>query len=185
MDIQEMRKLLIELYEHNDEKLREDFDRSLPFADGLFSRWDKAQRLGFGVNTSIYNSSMIFGNVSVGNETWIGPNTLLDGSGGLLTIGDYCSISAGVMIFTHDTVEWAISGGALPKKTANVSIGSNCYIGSQAIIAQGVSVGRKSIVGANSFVNHEVPEGSIVAGSPAKLIGKVVGEGCDVQLSYD
>ena len=48
--------------------------------------------------------------VTVGAGTWIGPNTLLDGTGGL-SIGASCSISAGVQIYTHDSVMWALSGG--------------------------------------------------------------------------
>ena len=36
----------------------------------------KTKELNFGINTSIYNSSSVFGNVKVGENTWIGPNTL-------------------------------------------------------------------------------------------------------------
>mgnify|MGYP003351887026 FL=1 len=99
------------LKEQRDQELRAAFDRSLPFADAQFDRWERAKLLGFGDKTSIYDSSFIFGDVKVGFETWIGPFTLLDGSGGGLTIGDHCSISAGVHIYTHDTVLWAVSGG--------------------------------------------------------------------------
>lgn len=76
------------------------FDRGLPFADCFVDRWEKAEALGFGKGTSIYDSSLVLGDVKVGENSWIGPNTVLDGSGGL-EIGSNCSISAGVQIYSH------------------------------------------------------------------------------------
>src|SRR4051812_27659331 len=66
--------------------------RAVPFADALFDRWQKARQLGFGEGTSAYDSCLVLGEVSVGKNTWIGPFTVLDGSGEL-QIGDNCSIS--------------------------------------------------------------------------------------------
>ena len=77
---------------------RREFDRALPLADYIVDRWEKAQLLGFGDGSSIYDSALVLGDVTVGRHTWIGPSTILDGSGGPLVIGDYCSISAGVHI---------------------------------------------------------------------------------------
>jgi acetyltransferase-like isoleucine patch superfamily enzyme len=64
-------------------------------------------------------------------------------------------------------------------------VADNTYIGSQSIIAPGVSVGERVVVGANSFVNRSVDDGSIVAGSPARLIGRVEGRGVNVRFVYD
>lgn len=86
------------------------WDRSLPFCETIVNRWQRAKILGFGEGSSIYNSSFVFGNVKVGKHTWIGPFTIIDGSGGL-EIGNYCSISSGVHIYSHDTTKWAVSGG--------------------------------------------------------------------------
>ena len=82
---------------------QEKFNRSLPFNELLFDRWEKAAALGFGEGTSVFDSCIVLGNVSVGKNTWIGPNTILDGSG-KLSIGDNCSISANVQLYSHDTV---------------------------------------------------------------------------------
>ena len=164
--------------------LKANYDRSLPFADGLFDRWERAKRLGFADGSSIYDSSCVFGQVTVGTQTWIGPFTLLDGSGGGLSIGDYCSISAGVHIYTHDTVAWALSGGVATKRVAPVAIGSRVYIGSQSVVAYGVTIGEQSVVAANSFVNRDVAPRTIVAGTPAVVIGSVTDEGGAIRLSY-
>ncbi len=108
----------------------------------MVDRWEKARLLGFGEGSSIYDSSLVLGRVKVGSQTWIGPFTVLDGSGGL-EIGDHCSISSGVQIYSHDTVERSLSGGEAPIVRAATRIGSNCYIGPNAVIAKGVTIGDR------------------------------------------
>lgn len=167
-----------------DLELREKFKRSLPFGDAMLDRWERAGRLGFGERTSIYDSACVFGDVKVGTNVWIGPWVMLDGSAGLV-IGDWVSISAGVQIYTHDTVHSAVSGGALPYRKGAVSIGERVYIGSQAVITQGVTIGRKCVISANSLVLDDVAEGTIVGGIPAVRLGHVTGEGESVELVFD
>ena len=144
-------------------------NRSLPFNELLFDRWQKATALGFGKGTSVYDSCCLFGSVKVGENTWVGPFTILDGSGGL-AIGSNCSISAGVQIYSHDSVEWAVSGGLKPYIYAATTIGDNCYIGPNTIITKGIEIGDGTIIGANSFVNRSFPANSKIVGSPARLI---------------
>ena len=91
-------------------KIGKRWARCLPFNEELFDRWERAKYLGFGRGSSIYDSAIVLGPVKVGENTWVGPFVVLDGSGGL-SIGSYCSISAGVQIYSHDSVDWAISGG--------------------------------------------------------------------------
>lgn len=177
-------KLLQEVYLIIDERLRIDFERSLPFQDAMFDRWERAKRLRFGKDASIYNSSAVFGNVTVGESTWIGPNTILDGSGGHLSIGAYCSISSGVHIYTHDTVLWALSRGQSPARRQSVQIGDCVYIGSQSVISAGVTIGERCVIAANSFVNRDVPAYSVVGGTPAKVIGNVVNENNNIKIKY-
>jgi acetyltransferase-like isoleucine patch superfamily enzyme len=145
--------------------------RTLPLGDYIVDRWEKARSLGFGEGASIYDSALVIGDVTVGEHSWIGPQALLDGSGGL-TIGSYCSISAGVQIYSHDTVQWAVSGGKAPYEKAPTKIGSRCYIGPNCIIAKGVSIGDGCVIGAGSVVLESISAGSKAAGAPCKLIGR-------------
>lgn len=143
--------------------------RCLPFSELIVDRWEKARFLGFGDNASIYDNSYVFGDVKVGAHTWVGPFTILDGSGGL-EIGDYCSISSGVQIYTHDTICWAISGGKAPYEYAPVTIGNRCYIGPNTIIAKGVTIGDGCIIGSGSLVLHDIPPDSKALGTPCRVI---------------
>lgn len=185
MEIQTLVELLRRAHVETDEALRQRFDRSLPFADGMFDRWERAKRLGFDEGASVYNSALVYGDVKVGDNTWIGPYTLLDGSGGEISIGAFCSISASVHIYTHDTVMWALSGGRLEKRTGSVKIGDCCYIASQCIIAPNITIGRQCVVAANSFVNRDVPDRTIVGGNPAKILGSIEGSGENVRLRFN
>lgn len=156
-------------------KLKEAYNRMLPFGDYVSDRWEKADALGFGEGTSIYDSAHVFGNVGVGKNTWIGPFVILDGSG-QLSIGNNCSISAGVQIYSHDTVDWANSGGAVSYAYAPTKIEDNCYLGPNAIVAKGVTLGKGCTVGAQSFVKDSFPAGSRLAGCPARLISSSIAQ---------
>jgi acetyltransferase-like isoleucine patch superfamily enzyme len=151
---------------------RAKFSRVLPVGDYLSDRWEKAQYLGFGEGTSIYDSSLVIGDVRVGCHTWIGPFTLLDGSGGL-EIGDFCSVSAGVQLYTHDTVRWAVSGGVERATRRATRVGSRCYLGPNTVVAKGVTIGEGSVIGAGSLVLHDIPAGSRAYGTPCRVVGRV------------
>jgi len=149
-------------------KMKQKFNRHVSFGDLFTDRWETSRHYGFGEGTSCYDNVLILGNVVVGRNTWIGPNVILDGSGGL-EIGDYCSISAGVQIYTHHTVRWSVSLGIEEKETAPVKVGSGVYIGPQSVIQMGVNIGDKAVIGAMSFVNRDVPPKAKVWGVPARV----------------
>jgi acetyltransferase-like isoleucine patch superfamily enzyme len=172
-------------YMERERELADKWQRSLPFQDAMFDRWERARRLGFAEGASIYNSACVFGRVAVGQGTWIGPYVILDASASALSIGAWCSISTGVHIYTHDSVAWALSGGKRKARIAPVRIGDCTYIGSQCVIPAGVTIGSQVVVGANSFVNRDVPDRTVVAGSPARCIGHVEGDGEDVRIVFE
>jgi acetyltransferase-like isoleucine patch superfamily enzyme len=173
-DLIHLHSALKRLHEELRAETKTKFDRINPFPEDLFE-WKERGKFWAGVDKdiTIYNSATIVGDVSIGKNTWIGPNCSLDGCGGL-QIGEYCSISSGVQIVTHDTVKWALSGGKHNKELAPVSIGDCCYIGSHAIVTKGVSIGNNCLIGAGAVVTRDVLSYSIVAGVPGRIIGHVV-----------
>lgn len=54
-----------------------------------------------------------------------------------------------------------------------IKIGDNVWIGSNVTILQGITIGNGAIIGANAVVVHDVPENTVVAGVPAKVIRKI------------
>jgi acetyltransferase-like isoleucine patch superfamily enzyme len=163
MDAQKLREIFTALTTG----MRSKFNRHVSFGDLISDRWETAKRYGFGEGASCYDNVLILGDVKVGRHTWVGPNVVLDGSGGL-EIGDYCSISAGVQIYSHHTVKWATSLGHAPIDRAPVKIGSGVYIGPNSVIQMGISIGDKAVIGAMSFVNQDIPANVMAFGIPAK-----------------
>ena len=147
---------------------KDSYDRFLSIPDYFVDRWERAKYMGFGEGSSVYDSCLVLGKVSVGNNTWIGPYTVLDGSGGGLTIGDNCDICAGVQIYTHNTVKRINNGMEIEK--APVTIGSNVYIGPNVVVAMGCCIWDRVVIGANSFVNKNIPDNSKAFGTPARII---------------
>lgn len=167
------------------EDVRSRWDRDLPVQELVDDRWERARRLGFGEASSIYADSYVYGDVRVGENTWIGPHTLLDGTGGL-TIGSRCDISAGVQIYTHDTVRRVLSDGRQPTEQAGVEIGDNCHVGAQTVIVKGVRIGDHVVIGACSYVNRDIPSFTVAVGVPCRPIGRVVVDADGtVELVYD
>lgn len=149
-------------------QMRKRHNRHVSIPDLLSDRWETARFYGFGEGSSCYNNVLILGDVKVGKHCWIGPNVVLDGSGGL-EIGDYCSISAGVQIYSHHTVAWSTSMGTSPVERAPTRIGSGVYIGPNSVIQMGCTIGDRAIIGAMSFVNRDVPDNGKCFGVPARI----------------
>jgi acetyltransferase-like isoleucine patch superfamily enzyme len=163
----------------------ERYGRMNPFVEDLFDwhergrAWTRDHR-----GITIYNSTTLVGDVDIGEETWIGPYCSLDGQGGL-SIGHHCSIALGCQLLTHDTVAWALSGGRAAPERAPISIGDCCFLGTHAVILKGTSIGDRCVVGAGAVVSGQVADDTIVAGVPARPIGRVeVSDNGSVQLHY-
>lgn len=173
-ELAKLHRSLIELQMQLRSDSKQKYNRINPFAEDLFDWKERGEFwAGSGKNITIYNTTTVIGDVKIGDHTWIGPFCALDGSGGLI-IGEYCSISTGVQLVTHDTVKWALSGGKVDREFAPIVIGSYCFIGSHAVVKKNVSIGDHCLIAAGSVVTKDVAPFSIVAGTPAKLIGNVV-----------
>ena len=85
----------------------------------------------------------------------------------LIEIGDNVTLAPRVHVLCHDASTKPFLGHT---KIGRVTIGYNVFVGAESVILPGVTVGSNVIVGANSTVTHDVPEGVVVAGSPARVI---------------
>lgn len=106
--------------------------------------------------------------ISIGQDTIIGYRAFLDGRAPLL-IGNHVDIASEVMIYNS---EHDLSDPDFAAISAPVSIGDYVFIGPRAIILPGVTIGRGAVVAAGAVVTKDVPEFTIAAGVPAKVIGE-------------
>lgn len=167
-----LRFLLRKLQKSLQKEKRTKFSRRVPFGDLMTERSENAAEYGFGEGTTCYDSAIILGDVKVGKNCWIGPNVLLDGTGGL-EIGDYVCIDSGVQIYSHDSSRRFVNFGKTEDPRAPTKIGSGVFIGPNALITMGVSIGDRVMIGAMSFVNKSIPSGSVAFGSPARVTRKL------------
>lgn len=91
-----------------------------------------------------------------------------------VTIGSNVLIGPGVQIYTASHPLDAVTrrSRALAKP---VSIGSDCWIGGGAIICPGVSIGNGCVIGAGAVVTKSLPDNTLAAGNPAKVIRRLDG----------
>ncbi|PSU95987.1 maltose acetyltransferase [Photobacterium leiognathi subsp. mandapamensis] len=90
-------------------------------------------------------------------------------------IDKFVSLSAGCKIITAYLEPNELETKSIKNihKSKPVSIGRNSQIGAGAIILPGVIIGKNTIIGAGSVVTKDVPDNTIFAGNPAKLIRKI------------
>lgn len=157
---------------------------------------EKARRITFQLNTAYHSPdevrallSYLFGhtvpsslrvfppfytdfgkNITVGEEVFINACCHFQDHGGIL-IGDGCQIG-------HNVVFATLNHSISPEKRklthpAPIVLGKNVWVGSGAIILQGVTIGDDAVVAAGAVVNKDVAPNTVVGGVPAKCINHI------------
>lgn len=150
---------------------------------GAWKNWLNETRIDYrevalglraGPGVQVMARSQIDGGTTIGAWTYVGYSCAI----GRASIGRYCSIANLVSIGPGE--HWkpgrvATSTGFVDDvfaslTAADVSLGNDVWVGVGAVVRRGVSVGNGAIIGANSFVNRDVPPFAIVAGAPAGVV---------------
>jgi acetyltransferase-like isoleucine patch superfamily enzyme len=109
------------------------------------------------------------GDVIIGKETRIGMSNVLIGP---VTIGNYVILAQNIVIsglnHSYDDITLPISKQDV--STASISIDDECWIGANAVITAGVSLGKHSVIAAGSVVTKSIPPYSVAVGNPARVI---------------
>jgi acetyltransferase-like isoleucine patch superfamily enzyme len=111
-------------------------------------------RLGQGVFINFHSVFLDTCLITIGSRTLVGPNVYFYSA-------------------THPLDPLLRNGTQGPELGKEIHVGEDCWIGGNVTILPGVTIGRGSVVGAGSVVTKSVPEFSVVAGNPAKVIRKV------------
>lgn len=85
----------------------------------------------------------------------------------LIEIGDNVTMAPRVHILCHDASTKEFLNYT---KIGRVTIGDNVFLGAESVVLPGVTIGSNVVIGANSTVTHDIPAGSVAAGSPARVI---------------
>jgi acetyltransferase-like isoleucine patch superfamily enzyme len=94
----------------------------------------------------------------------------------LVEIGDHCMLANGCFVtdasHRYDDPELPITWQGFTSK-GQTRIGDNCWLGTNVAVTDGVTIGRRCVVGANSVVTRDLPPGSVAAGAPARVLRSV------------
>ena len=109
------------------------------------------------------------GDVIIGDHTRVGlHNTVI----GPVTIGNHVNLAQGVTVtaINHNFTEKDLRIDEQGVSTSPVTIGDDIWIGANAVILPGVTIGNHTVVAAGAVVTKDVPPHTLVAGVPAKII---------------
>lgn len=113
------------------------------------------------------------GDLHIGHHTRIGlHNTLI----GPVSIGNHVNLAQGVVVsgLNHNFQDITKRIDEQGVSTSPITICDDVWIGANSVITAGVTIGRHSVVAAGSVVTKDVPEYTVVAGSPARVIKKLI-----------
>lgn len=112
------------------------------------------------------------GDVMIGSHTRVGlHNTII----GPVTIGDHVNLAQGITItaLNHNFADKSQRIDQQGISTNAITIGNDIWIGANAVVLPGVTIGDHSVVAAGAVVTKDVPPHSLVAGVPAKIIKEI------------
>ena len=162
---------LLELHHRRRDEIRTKFSRSLPLADELVDRWERARFLGFGEGASVYDSALVIGDVKVGRETWIGPQCVIDGSAAWRSAAIRASPQASTSIPTTRSTGPCRAARPLPpppdadrRRLLHRPPRGHCgrRTNRQPLPRRGLAL-----------VKTDLPDGSVAVGCPARVMGSV------------
>lgn len=124
---------------------------------------------------SSFRGQVIIGDkckVSIGNKTTITKNCFINTAEETdVIIGDDCMIASNTILRTHDSHPiFDIITQARINVAESIIIGAHVWLGDQVIVLGGARIGEGSIIGIRGLVTGTIPNNSIAAGSPARVI---------------
>lgn len=132
--------------------------------------------------------------IKIGEGALISRNTVLNSKGGFIEIGKRANLGMMCIIFSRDcrvqvgndvlvaAYCYLMGGGSHSMERTDIpvsyqgaeclgiEIGDNVWLGSGVKVFDGCKIGRDSVIGTNSFVNSDIPEFAVAAGSPAQIV---------------
>lgn len=112
--------------------------------------------------------------VRVGQRCRLGRRINFGSEPFLVTLGDHVSVTGEVIFLTHDGGVWVLREEHPDLDVIDrIWVGDNSFIGTRSIILPGVRIGRNCVIGAGSVVTKSIPDNSVAAGVPARVLGSI------------
>jgi len=111
--------------------------------------------------------------LSIGRDCSIlGPNNGTFGSEPyLVSLGNHVRITSGVRFVTHDGGVWTLRQEHPEVDVfGRITVGDNVFIGINSVVMPGVTIGDNVVIGAHSIVTRDIPDNSVAAGNPARVL---------------
>ena len=111
-------------------------------------------------------------NIEVGKNFFANYNCMLIDVA-KIRIGDNCQMAPNVAIYTAGHPIHPMSRNSLYEYGKEVTIGDNVWIGGNTVICPGVHVGNNVVIGAGSVVTRDIPDWTVAAGNPCRVLKKI------------
>ncbi|WP_224242906.1 acyltransferase [Hyalangium gracile] len=133
---------------------------------------EPGRTLVIGPGSSIASDAFVHGPIVLGRDVSINARASLDGGAAGIHIGDGTRIATGATLY-------AFNHGLNPDRelrdqpvtSRGIRVGEDVWIGANAGVTDGVTIGAHAVIAMGAVVTKDVPEWGIVAGVPARLIG--------------
>ncbi len=113
--------------------------------------------------------------IRIGGGTFLNQGVMV-AAVNLVEIGEHCMIANGSLVtdgaHRFDDPDRPVPWQGFTTK-GPTRIGDNCWLGANVVVTSGVTIGRRSVIGANSVVTHDIPAFSVAAGAPAEVLRSV------------
>ncbi|MBL8922276.1 MAG: acyltransferase [Myxococcaceae bacterium] len=137
---------------------------------GIFAQLGRPIRIG--ARSTVAAHAFLHGPLSIGADVSINARASLDGGAVGITIGDGCRIASGATLYAFDH---QVAPDRLireqPVTSRGITLGIDVWVGANAGITDGVTVGDHAVIGMGAVVTSAVPAWAIVGGVPARVIG--------------
>lgn len=141
----------------------------------MFKKWIKRLIFGYRADSEIYIRHLRRKGMEIGEGTVVFDprrSCIDETRPWMVRIGKNVQITRGVTILTHG-YDWSVlkgKYGCVLGSCGAVTVGDNVFIGMNAIVLKGASIGDNTIIGAGSVVTGAIPNNSVAAGNPARVL---------------
>ncbi|MCA2979697.1 MAG: acyltransferase [Myxococcaceae bacterium] len=136
----------------------------------IFAQLGRPIRIGD--RSTVAAHAFLHGPLTLGADVSVNARASLDGGAAGIVVGDGCRIASGAALYAFNhglAADRPVH--AQPVTSRGIVLGVDVWVGANAGIVDGVTVGDHAVVGMGAVVTHDVPPYAIVAGSPARVVG--------------